>query len=97
MVGDARGVIGINAVLVSPSQENATLDRYVDHIEHVIDLIGIDCVGIGFDFFEFIYRQLVGDERVKFAPKVSKRTSFPIFCITASSKFDREIDRTRIQ
>jgi membrane dipeptidase len=57
MIGERRGVIGINAVLVSPRQEEATLDRYVDHIEHVAGLIGIDCVGIGFDFFEFLYRQ----------------------------------------
>ena len=57
MIGERRGVIGINSVLVSPRQEDATLDRYLDHIEHVANLIGIDCVGIGFDFFEFIYRQ----------------------------------------
>jgi membrane dipeptidase len=57
MIGQRRGVIGINAVLVSPKQEQSTLDCYVDHIEHVANLIGIDCVGIGFDFFEFIYRQ----------------------------------------
>ena len=57
MIGERRGVIGINSVLVSPKKRESTLDRYVDHIEHVADLIGIDCVGIGFDFFEFIYRQ----------------------------------------
>ena len=57
MVGKRRGVIGVNSVLVSPRQENATLDCYVDHIEHIASLIGIDSVGIGFDFFEFIYRQ----------------------------------------
>src|SRR5438132_5671261 len=57
MIGERRGVIGINSVLVSPAQKETTLDCYVDHIEHVANLIGIDCVGIGFDFFEFIYRQ----------------------------------------
>ena len=57
MVGERHGVIGINSVLVSPKREESTLDRYIDHIEHVADLIGIDAVGIGFDFFEFIYRQ----------------------------------------
>ena len=57
MIGERRGVIGINSVLVSPKKRESTLDRYVDHIEHVADLIGIDCVGIGFDFFEFIYRR----------------------------------------
>jgi membrane dipeptidase len=42
---------------VSPHQDESTLDRYVDHIEYIAGLIGIDRVGIGFDFFEFIYRQ----------------------------------------
>ena len=57
VIGERHGVIGVNAVLVSPKKEESTLDRYVDHIEHVADLIGIDGIGIGFDFFEFIYRQ----------------------------------------
>ena len=57
LVGERRGVIGINSILVSRKKEESTLDRYVDHIEHVAELIGIDCVGIGFDFFEFIYAQ----------------------------------------
>jgi membrane dipeptidase len=54
-VANRGGVIGINAVLVSPRREEATLDRYVDHIEYVIDLVGVDHVAIGFDFFERIF------------------------------------------
>jgi membrane dipeptidase len=69
MVGQRNGVIGINAVLVSPRQDEATLDRYVDHIEHVAGLIGIDCVGIGFDFFEFLYRQWPESARQELAAK----------------------------
>lgn len=69
MVGARSGVIGINAVLVSPNKEEATLDRYIDHIEHVRDLIGIEGVAIGFDFFEFIYRQWSAEERAAFAKK----------------------------
>jgi membrane dipeptidase len=69
MVGKRGGVIGINAVLVSPRKEEATLDRYIDHIEHVRDLIGIDGVAIGFDFFEFIYRQFSPAEQIAFQNK----------------------------
>ena len=57
MIGGRGGVIGVNSILVSPREEESTMDRYVDHIEHVANLIGIDGVGIGFDFFEFIYQQ----------------------------------------
>jgi len=66
MVGARGGVIGINSILVSSKKEDATLDRYVDHMAHVIDLIGLDGVGIGFDFLEFIYRRWSEDERAKF-------------------------------
>ncbi len=57
MIGERSGVVGVNSILVSPRAEESTLDRYVDHIEHIANLIGIAGVGIGFDFFEFIYRQ----------------------------------------
>src|SRR5205807_7702222 len=69
MIGARRGIIGINSVLVSPTKEESTLDRYIDHIEHVADLIGIDCVGIGFDFFEFIYCQWPESRRKALAEK----------------------------
>ncbi|PYL50784.1 MAG: membrane dipeptidase, partial [Verrucomicrobia bacterium] len=41
MIGERGGVIGINSVLVSPREEESTMDRYIDHIQHVADLIGI--------------------------------------------------------
>src|SRR5437868_702067 len=68
-IGARGGVIGVNSVLVSPRKEESTLDRYIDHIEHIIDLIGINGVGIGFDFFEFIYRQWSEAERTAFHQK----------------------------
>jgi membrane dipeptidase len=70
-IGQRRGVIGINSVLVSPRKGEATLDRYVDHIEHVVDLIGIDGVAIGFDFFEFIYRQWPESAQQELAAKLT--------------------------
>jgi membrane dipeptidase len=48
------GVIGIAGFpsLVSHSKQ-ATLDEYINHIDHVADLVGIDHVAIALDFFEF--------------------------------------------
>lgn len=70
LVGERGGVIGINALLVSRTKEESTLDRYVDHIAHVADLIGIDGVGIGFDFFEFVYRQWSEAQKRELAAKL---------------------------
>jgi membrane dipeptidase len=69
MIGERRGVIGVNSILVSPREEESTLDGYVDHIEHIANLIGIDGVGIGFDFFEFIYRQWPESRQKELAAK----------------------------
>jgi membrane dipeptidase len=77
MIGERDGVIGINSVLVSPREEEATLDRYVDHVEHIADLIGIDGVGIGFDFFEFIYRQWPEAMKEELAAKLTKPHFIP--------------------
>ncbi len=71
MIGARGGVVGINAILVSPKKEEATLDRYVDHIEHVASLIGIEGVGIGFDFCEFLWRQFPDDEREALQAKLT--------------------------
>jgi len=71
MIGERRGVIGVNSVLVSPHKKEATLDRFIDHVEHVADLIGIEGVGIGFDFFEFIYRQWPESKRKEVAAKLT--------------------------
>jgi len=77
MIGTRGGVIGINAILVSPKKEEATLDRYVDHIEHVANLIGIDGVGIGFDFCEFLWRQLPDAEREALQAKLTTPCFLP--------------------
>jgi membrane dipeptidase len=71
MIGERRGVIGANSILVSPREEESTLDHYVDHIEHMASLIGIDSVGIGFDFFEFIYRQWSESRQKDLAAKLT--------------------------
>lgn len=55
-VGARGGVIGINAVLLSAQKERATLDHFVDQVAYVADLAGIEAVGIGFDFIEFLFR-----------------------------------------
>src|SRR6516162_680022 len=69
MVGGRGGVIGVNSILVSPRAEESTLDHYIDHIEHIAELIGIDSVGIGFDFFAFIFRQWPESRQKELAAK----------------------------
>ena len=77
MIGERGGVIGVNSVLVSSRKGESTLDRYVDHIEHIAGLIGIDRVGIGFDFFEFLYAQWSEEEQRSWRQNWPNHSSFP--------------------
>lgn len=77
MIGERHGVIGVNSVLVSPKEEESTLDHYVDHIEHVANLIGIDGVAVGFDFFEFIYSQWPEPAKKELAEKFTTPQFIP--------------------
>lgn len=43
------GVLGVNAIATMVDKQ-PTLDRLVDHISHIADLVGIDHVGLGLDF-----------------------------------------------
>jgi membrane dipeptidase len=71
MIGERGGVIGVNAILVGSNPEDSTIDRYIDHIEHVINLIGVDGVGIGFDFCEYLFYQLPENVLKELAAKLT--------------------------
>ena len=77
VIGQRGGVVGVNAILVSPNQKDSTLDHYVDHIAHVIDLAGVDGVGIGFDFCEYLLQQLPADVQQELAAKLTQPYFIP--------------------
>jgi len=51
-----NGVIGVNSVsaLIADCNEQATVEYLVDHIDHIVKLVGVEHVGLGFDFCERI-------------------------------------------
>jgi membrane dipeptidase len=58
-IAQTGGVIGVTAVPSFISANPATLGAWVDHLEHVVEVAGIDHVGIGADFIERV-RELGG-------------------------------------
>jgi membrane dipeptidase len=44
------GVMGINAIATQVADKDPTLDKLVDNISHIADLVGVDHVGLGLDF-----------------------------------------------
>lgn len=48
-LAETGGIIGVNAIATMVAAE-PTLDKLVDHISHIADLVGVDHVGLGLDF-----------------------------------------------
>jgi len=69
----AGGVMGINGIarLMSPhgKERGATLAEFVDQIDYVVDLVGIDHVGIGLDISEGMTREDFEERKTSFLGK----------------------------
>jgi membrane dipeptidase len=60
-IASAGGVVCIAAAIPTfIDAERPTAGRVVDHIEHVIDVAGIDHVGLGPDFIDDYFREVYG-------------------------------------
>lgn len=55
-VRDTGGIVGLNSYhnFVDADPARQTVERLAEHAAHMIDVCGIDCVGCGFDFCEFL-------------------------------------------
>lgn len=52
-VSKTGGIIGINGIGLLLGDKNASIKKYVDHIDYVVDLVGVEHVAIGLDNFYF--------------------------------------------
>ncbi|MEA2329875.1 MAG: rane dipeptidase [Thermoleophilaceae bacterium] len=84
LLAERGGVVGINAIarLLSPHGEDrgATMDEFVDQIEHVVQLVGPDAVGIGLDVNEDMSEEDFLERRKGFLkdfPELSTGKEFP--------------------
>lgn len=48
------GVVGIVAVAGYIADREATIARWVDHVDHLVNLVGVDHVAVGCDFYDEI-------------------------------------------
>ncbi len=55
-IAKTSGVIGMNSYpsFVDEDKDKQTLDRLVDHIDHIVSLVGVEYVALGFDFLDYL-------------------------------------------
>lgn len=62
-IASKGGVIGVNAVnlIVAMEDENSHLEQFINHIDHLVEVVGIDHVGIGLDLCEEFFKYVSPD------------------------------------
>lgn len=55
-ISERNGVVGLNAFseFISENKENRDIYHLADHIDHMVDVMGINHVGFGFDFVDYL-------------------------------------------
>ncbi|MCA9881005.1 MAG: membrane dipeptidase, partial [Thermomicrobiales bacterium] len=61
-IAASGGLVGMVAVAGYVAPDTATVSRWVDHYDHVANLVGVDYLGLGLDFFtEIMAMNIFGD------------------------------------
>jgi membrane dipeptidase len=76
-IAASGGVVGVVAVSRFVTDGMPTIARWVDHIEHIVGVAGIDHVGIGADFAHHLYEIGASNEVASWRPDdVTSHTPF---------------------
>lgn len=56
-IASKGGLIGLNAYrgFISEREEEKDIEHLVDHLDYMVSLVGVEHVGLGFDFCEYLY------------------------------------------
>ena len=92
------GVIGMNSYAEFVSRSAPTLEKLLDHVDHIAKLVGVNHIGIGLDITEDwpedIYRE-IWDQTLKFIDGLESVSRLPDFTrgLVARGYSDQEIQK----
>lgn len=73
-IKESDGFIGINIHknFVNEKEEEQNIDMFINHMDYIVNLIGIDNIGFGFDFCEYLDNENTNIKGVENISKVQK-------------------------
>ncbi|MEI3614218.1 dipeptidase [Pseudogracilibacillus sp. SO30301A] len=76
-IAKTEGLIGVNAYgsFVHPTEP--TIDRFIDHICYIAELVGIEYVGLGFDFVDYLQSYDLGSDLSNLTVGLEDATKIP--------------------
>ncbi|MEI0516324.1 dipeptidase [Brachyspira murdochii] len=60
-IRDTKGVVGLNSYkdFIDENKDKQTIERAADHIKYIADKIGIEHIGLGFDYNEYFEDEII--------------------------------------
>ena len=98
-VRDARGIVGLNAWADFIDPVNKSAERLADHVDYMAELIGIDYIGCGFDFCDYLSAEAMsfaGSEEHAVTKDLEDVTKLPAFFNILKSRGYSEEDLEKI-
>ncbi len=88
-IGEKDGVVGLNAFsdFVADKKEDRDFEHLVDHVDHMVEIMGIDHVGLGFDFDDYL-----AGETMKFFAEEETASTIGFENITKVPKLINELE-----
>ncbi|WP_025785818.1 dipeptidase [Sporosarcina sp. D27] len=60
IISERNGLIGLNAYGEFVDEKHPNVDRFIDHIDHIVSVAGINHVAFGFDFLDYLSDHSLG-------------------------------------
>jgi membrane dipeptidase len=76
-IANSGGLIGVNAYGSFVDSTKPTLSKVVDHISYIADLVGMEHVGLGFDFVNYLQDYNLGSDMSNMTEGLEDATKIP--------------------
>jgi membrane dipeptidase len=92
LIRDLNGVVGFNSYsdFIGNDKDSQTLEMCVNHIKYMCDLIGVDHVGLGFDYLDYFEDGVFGDASSYIKGLENSSKSYNIIEYMLNSGFTKE-------
>lgn len=78
-IAKRRGIVGLNAYAGFIDQTKANISDFINHIEYIVNLIGIEHVALGFDFMNYLKPHDLGTSFTRETKGLSTAEDVPRF------------------
>ncbi|ABR49217.1 Membrane dipeptidase [Alkaliphilus metalliredigens QYMF] len=64
-IAQSGGVVGLNSWNKGVDPENPSIEKLADHVEYIVNIVGIEHIAFGFDFCEFLEDETLQEDEPK--------------------------------